>query len=48
LLTPVDAPVKVRSASCALVRIAAVVLDASWLSARSASLELVLIAALSC
>ena len=37
LLTPVDIPLSVRSASCALERIAAVVLVASWVSERSAS-----------
>ncbi len=48
LLTPVDTPVRLRSASCALARIDAVVLVASCASARSASPALVLIAWLSC
>ena len=44
LLTPVDMPLSVRSASCALERIAVVVLVVSWVSERSASPVLVLIA----
>jgi hypothetical protein len=48
LLTPVDIPLSVRSASCALERMAVVVLVASWVSERSASEEFVLIASLNC
>ena len=48
LLTPVDIPVRLRSASWALERIAVVVVDASCASERSASPALVLIASLSC
>ncbi len=48
LLTPVDMPVRLRSASWALVRIALVVVEASCASERSASPALLLIAWLSC
>ena len=48
LLTPVDMPVRLRSASCALVRIAVVVVEASCARLRSASPALVLIDWLSC
>ncbi len=44
LLTPVEMPVRLRSASCALARIDAVVVVASCASERSASPALVLIA----
>ena len=48
LLTPVDMPVMVRSASCTLERIAVVVVAASCASERSASVLLVFTASLSC
>src|SRR5262245_54765739 len=48
LLTPVDMPLITRSASCALERIAAVVVAASWVSERSASAPLFLTAWVTC